>query len=297
MKLVTSTNIYFERTYEPAITVKECIEKCAMAGYEYLDFGFMELSLISESFKTSHWEQEIIEYKELAQQYGISFPQAHSFILDFCNEESVTTKREELFKRSILGAKILGVEWLVVHPSTGIKDGKMDPDTHQKNVEFFKKYAIFAKEQGVGLAIENMWGKAKGDIKRYAIEPAEVLKLIEDIGEPNVKVCWDVEHASIENLDHKEALHTIGKHLVATHVSDEAGIQSIHILPYTGRIHWNEIIEAMANIQYDGTFDFEIQHYLPKFPKELVPSAMKFSKEVGAYLVEQIEVEKRKRLS
>lgn len=293
MKLSTSTNIFFERRFEDLVPMKKCLEMCEKSGYKYLDFGFAELALVSERFKGEQWKDELNEYKTIAEKAGISFVQAHATIFDFCNPGVDYEEKRLLFERSITGAKLLGASWIVVHPSTKIRDGKMAPETHEENVEFFRKYAAFAKELGIGLAIENMWGEKIAGVSHYAVQPEEVLRLIEDIQCDNVKVCWDVEHGSIENINQTEALDMLKKHIVATHISDEAGVDQIHILPYFGKIDWEKLLKAFADIGYNGIFNFEIQHYLPGVPEELILPAMKFSREVGAYLVKRLEEMKK----
>ena len=143
------------------------------------------------------------------------------------------------------------------------------------------------------LAIENMWGEKTAGVPHYAVQPEEVLRLIEDIQCDNVKVCWDVEHGSIEKINQTEALHMLKNHIVTTHISDEAGVNQIHILPYFGNIDWEELLKAFADIGYNGIFNFEIQHYLPGVPEELILPAMKFSREVGTYLVKRLEEMKK----
>lgn len=289
MELSTSTNIFFERRSEAPVSMKECLQMCADSGYKNLDFGFAELVFVSERFKGEDWKEELKEYKDLAEKLGLSFVQAHATIFDFCNPGTDYEEKKRLFERSITGARLLGAEWIVVHPSTKVKNGAIDPETHKENVRFFKKYAAFAKEIGIGLAIENMWGTTRTGIPHYAVKPEEVLRLVEDIHCENVRVCWDVEHGSIENMDQPKALQMLKDYIVTTHISDEAGRNQIHILPCFGNIDWEKLLKAFADIGYEGIFNFEIQHYLPGVPRQLVPSAMKFSYEVGTYLITRLE--------
>ncbi|NBH81381.1 sugar phosphate isomerase/epimerase [bacterium C-53] len=288
MKLAASTNIYFERKHAELIMMEETLRQCAAAGFQYLDFGFAELSLVSSRFHGEDWQQEIQEYIDFAKELGLTFVQAHATIFDYCNLDDEYERKEELFKRSIKGAAMMKAPWIVVHPSSYLADGRIHPDTHRKNVEFLKRYAAVAKEEGIGLAVENMWGRTKSGEKPYCLDPGELLRLIEDVDCENVKVCWDVEHGSIEKLDQKKALQMLGKFVVATHISDEAGADSIHILPYLGNADWDEILGALAQIHYTGVFNFEIQHYLPGVPQELVPSAMRFAYEVGEQMVKRL---------
>lgn len=289
MELVTSTNIYFERRHERPVDTEQCLRLCAGAGFKKMDFGFAEHVLVSEKFRTDRWEEEIRGYRDLAETLGLSFAQAHASILDFCNPGEDFAEKEELFKRSLLGAKMLGAPWIVVHPSTKVKNGCADPETHAENVHFFRKYSRIADEIGIGIAIENMWGKTREGVRNYAVDPEELFQLIEDVDCENVRVCWDVEHGSIENLDQPGAIRLLGKYIVATHISDESGADNIHILPYLGRMDWEEIFRAFARVDYNGTFDLEIQHFLPGVPEQLIPTAMKLAYETGMYMTARIE--------
>jgi sugar phosphate isomerase/epimerase len=289
VNLAVSTNVLYERTGGGRIPMEESIRTCAAAGYRYLDFGFTELKLSSPFFGSPEWKTEIEGYSRLAKELGVAFVQAHAVIADFCNPAGGGGEDRELFRRSIQGAGILGVPWIAAHPSTGVSGGKRAEDTHERNIAFFREMADYALPFNVGIAIENMWGKTPEGLSRYAVRAEELLRLVEDTGRENVGACWDVEHGSVEKLDQGNAIRLLGRRLKATHISDETGPNNIHILPCSGFVKWDEVLEALAGIDYQGAFAFEIQHYLPGMPMELVPSAMKFSVEVGSYLVSRFE--------
>jgi sugar phosphate isomerase/epimerase len=289
MNLAVSTNVFYERTDGSRISMEESIRACAAAGYQHLDFGFTELKLISPFFGASEWEAEIEGYGRLAEGLGIDFVQAHAVIVDFCNPGGGGEKDLELFRRSLRGAGMLGVPWIAAHPSTGVSGGKLAEDTRERNAAFFREMADYARPFNVGIALENMWGKTPEGISRYAVRAEELLRLIEDIDRENVGACWDVEHGSVEKLDQGAAIRLLGGRLKAVHISDETGPNNIHILPYSGFVNWEEVMEALAAIDYQGAFAFEIQHYLPAMPMKLVPAAMKFSVEVGRHLLSRLE--------
>jgi sugar phosphate isomerase/epimerase len=289
VKLATSTNILHERADGGRISMADSIRACAAAGYRYLDFGFVELKLSSALFRSSEWKAEIEGYNRIAQELGLRFVQAHAVIVDFCNPSCGGEEDMDLFRRCIQGARILGVPWIAAHPSTGVSGGKRAADTHDRNITFFREMADYAAPLEVGIAIENMWGKTPEGLSRYAIGAEELLRLIEDIGRENVGACWDVEHGSVEKQDQGAAIRLLGSRLKALHISDESGPDNIHILPYLGFVQWEEVLEALAVIDYQGAFAFEIQHYLPNMPMEMVPAAMNFSVEVGKHLISRFE--------
>lgn len=288
MKIATSTNIVFERADGSRIPTAKSIEMCAQAGYKELDMCFVDLTTVPTAFKEDNWRTYIKEFGAQAEALGVKFTQAHAPIQDFCNDEAEQKNALEWIHRSIEGASLLGIDWIVMHPSTRVIDGKMSESTHDENVAYFKEVANYAKEFGVGIAIENMWGKTRSGVSRYAIEAHELNRLIEDIGCENVGACWDTEHAAIEQINQGDAIRLLGDKLKATHISDLTSAGHVHILPYVGFIEWEEIYKAFAEIKYDGVFAFEMQHYLLRMPFELMPQALRLSYETGEYMIRQI---------
>lgn len=287
MKLATSTNLLFARNAGSPIHTRDAIRACAEAGFRWLDFGFVEYAQVSDVFHTDSWEKEIFQLRQLAESLGVGFVQAHATLLDFCNPDDGYDEGLALIHRSIRGAAMLGAPWVVVHPSTGVHQGTISSATHRQNVDFFGRLARFAEGCGIGIAVENMWGATRQGVPRYAIQPGQLAQLVDDIGCKNLGACWDTEHGSTENLDQGAALRLLSHRLVATHISDEAGPDCVHVLPYTGFVHWDNVLHALAGIGYDGAFAFEMQHYLRGMPMPLVQPAMQLCLTVGQYMVEQ----------
>lgn len=288
MMISTSTNILCERTGQPPIPIEESIRLCGEAGFTCLDFGFAEQAFFSREFRDSDWRRQVERCGKLARDLGIRFVQGHSSLLDFCNPGEDDEFQQELLRRSFYGAQMLEIPWLVVHPSCKMTDGMPEVDTHEKNVAFFSALSDFAAPLGVGIAIENMWSGANSRGRPYAVNAEELLRLVQDVGRPNVGVCWDIEHASVEQLPEGDSIRLLGEYIKATHISDDTGPASIHILPYTGKLHWEEVLQAFADIRYDGPFSLEVQHYLLRMPPELWTDAIRFVRKICEYCVEQI---------
>ena len=55
-------------------------------------------------------------------------------------------------------------------------------------------------------------------------------------------------------------------------------------------MNWKEIAEALRDIKYDGTLNFEIGGYFyNRFPDELIPAALDYVASVGKYMIDIIE--------
>ena len=287
MNLCTSTNTLYERADGTRIPAADSIRLCAGAGYQEMDFCFVDQVFGKTEFLGSKWESFIESFREQAEHLNIRFTQSHGPLYAFCAGQNDQT--DEWLRRSLVGSHKLGVRWMVMHPDTLVSDGGVDSRTMKSNVDFFRRLADEAGKYGMGIAIENMWGKTREGVPRFAIEPAELCELIDRVNAENVGACWDAEHGSIEKLNQGEAIRLLGRRLKALHISDQTAADNIHILPYMGFTDWDEVLSALADIGYDHSFTFEIQHYLLYLPMELVPSAICLSREVGEYMIRRIE--------
>jgi sugar phosphate isomerase/epimerase len=73
----------------------------------------------------------------------------------------------------------------------------------------------------------------------------------------DVGVCLDYGHAHLMT-DVAEAVETLSGHLWTTHVHDNHGKRDEHLVPYAGRINWDEAMMTTQKIGYDGALIFEV---------------------------------------
>ena len=110
-------------------------------------------------------------------------------------------------------------------------------------VDTLKRVAEYAERQGMTLALEPL-----NRFETYFLNiTADALKLIDDIGSPNIKVHIDTFHANIEEKDTADAIRAAGSQLGHFHVSE-----SDRGVPGTGQVHWDECFAALKDIGYDG---------------------------------------------
>lgn len=287
MKLSTSTNILFERKNCSPIDPLESIALCAKAGFKKLDFCFHDLTTYQSQFLTDSWKEYMHNVRKLSNQLNIEFGQGHAVVYDFCAKDIDHGYHENILKRCIQGASILGIKWLVMHPSTMTETARPFADSKLRNVAFFTKWCKFAKQYNVGLAVENMWDCHVAPLKLYCTTAEELIDLVDSV--PGLGICWDVEHGGIQKIDQKKSLQLIGNRLKATHISDYTNSQDIHLLPFLGRIDWNEVMESFSSIDYEGDFSLEIHRYLTTMPLKNTELAIKLSYEIGSTLIEMYE--------
>lgn len=97
------------------------------------------------------------------------------------------------------------------------------------------------------IAVENMAYDCLGNTSD------ELISLVD--GLDNICVCCDMNHWLHEK--NYDAIRKLGSRIETIHVSDYDEIQEKHWLPGEGVSDWNEIIEALCSIGYNGPFLYE----------------------------------------
>lgn len=288
MRLSTSTNIYFNRPGNRKAAIEESISLCAQAGYRVMDMNFYDCTAFKLPFVTDQWETWIHNIKRAAEDNQVEFSQSHANFYNFCDKNAPDKEfLDKMVLRSIDCAAILGAKWLVIHAGTDFDSPRLVKDSRDKNIEYFRPVIEYAARQQVGIAIENLWDYNIAPVRRYTTTAEELVELVDHLRmESNqVGICWDFEHADIMKQAQEPALKMIDCRLKATHVSDNMGIQNDHILPFSGSTDWNQIMRILKEINYQGDFTYEIHRYTAQLPDALVLPALKYSVEVGNYLL------------
>lgn len=293
MKLSTSTNMLFERINMEPVEQKTAVKLCAEAGYKVLDFCFHDLITYQSPFLDERWEAYTEMMAETVSGLGMTCGQGHANVYDFLNPKADHDFHREITKRSVLASERLGIPWLVIHPSTDFSAAAMVRSSREKNVEYIRRLAEFAGKHQVGIAVENMWDLHIAPKRYYADTAEELTELVDAVDMENVGICWDLEHASIMKQDQRKAFELMGKRLKVTHVSDQTGVDNIHVMPFQGFTDWKECMEALADTGYEGNLNYEAQWFLNKVPMELVMPSLIYSVAVGNYLISLFEAKKK----
>ena len=67
------------------------------------------------------------------------------------------------------------------------------------------------------------------------------------------------------------------------------GVKYDHVLPFDGYTDWNAFMKLLKEIKYGGDFTYEIHRYTSQLPDAMVPAALRYSVEMGNYLLSLAE--------
>lgn len=292
MRLSTSTNIMnFNMGVPYMVPFEHAISVCAAAGYYYLDANLCGMSRKNKPFSPmteDGWENSVRTWRKLADDIGVTFSQAHAY---FSVEGPIERGGvpggefgEEMMRRSVLAAEILGAKWMVVHPVTVIEgDQVLTEESYSYNLAYFRRWHQMFHAHGIGMAIENMSNKSK--YPSPFADPKVLNRLVDELNEPDIGICLDTGHAFLSGIDPAECVRIMGHRLKATHIADNKGHRDDHVAPLQGLIRWDEVVRALYEIDYRNDFAFEIHHLTSPFPVELQADLVGFSYKLGQYLL------------
>jgi D-psicose/D-tagatose/L-ribulose 3-epimerase len=140
------------------------------------------------------------------------------------------------------GARVIGP----VYSAVGRADA-VEPKEYQQQwktvVKHLKEIAKHAQRQGVTIALEPL-NRFETDFINTA---DQALRMVNDVGSPNLVVHLDTFHMNIEEKDQPKAIRKVGKLLGHVHAcgSDRG-------TPGNDHIDWPGIVKALKSIKYDG---------------------------------------------
>ncbi len=108
--------------------------------------------------------------------------------------------------------------------------------------------AAYAEEKGVKLAFEPL-NRFETDLVNIVDQG---LKLIDDVGAPNLGFHLDTFHMHLEEKDSAAAIRKAGDRIFHFHACEnDRGV------PGTGQVKWKEVFEALVDVGYDGNVVIE----------------------------------------
>ncbi|MBQ8428948.1 MAG: sugar phosphate isomerase/epimerase [Clostridia bacterium] len=277
MKLVMLTEQIARRVGD-----KKAIEMIKTAGFDGYDYTMAEYNydLLFNNEKYLEYAKEI---RRFADDLGISCLQAHAPSPRMRTLEQVIPC-VPIFLKAIEISAILGCKILVVHPGAFLT-------AEENKTHLYDKLLPYAIEKGVIIATENMF-KWKDETEKETVPAAcgtalDFIEHIDLMNNGNFTACLDVGHAEMVNCEGAAyMIRQLGHNRVgALHIHDNDLYDDLHTLPFVGKIDWEEVMQALKDINYQGCFTYENTAFFKAFPDELLLDCLRFSEKVGRFLI------------
>lgn len=144
--------------------------------------------------------------------------------------------------RALWASEYLGAKWAVVHV-------KSVDDT----VDYVKRLFRDSGAEQIGIAIENVHDR-----------PTDELILAHDrllADGYRVGICFDTGHCNQKKYFDRDVADTVrelGSRIKMLHVHDNMRNTDRHIAPFLGCIKWDRVMEALADVGYEGSLNLEL---------------------------------------
>jgi sugar phosphate isomerase/epimerase len=140
-------------------------------------------------------------------------------------------------KRALEVAERVPFSFLVQH--LGHSHESMDARKIDAAFNSLEHLAIFAKERGVTIALENTPSECGS--------PESLCLLIKETHLHNLKFCFDIGHAHMEEGVTK-SFEAMRERIVTAHIHDNHGEKDEHLLPFNGTIDWDGALGSLASL-------------------------------------------------
>ena len=220
-------------------------------------------------------EDEIVDYfskiRKVADDAGVEFSYIHGRLSGFKNipeEDELLLKNTKL---DCLATKILGAPHCVVHAVTTLYMGPdCDPQIMRDlNFDMFCKILDIAKEYDVKIATETF-----GDASNYGVcdffgnieEFIKSFNRVRAVGNNKdyFDTCVDTGHSNkamrFGNPTPGDVIRMLGDSVKQLHLNDNDTFTDQHKIPMTGTIDWNDVFDALDEINYNGIYNMEVVH-------------------------------------
>jgi sugar phosphate isomerase/epimerase len=138
-------------------------------------------------------------------------------------------------KRALEVAERIPFKFLVQH--MGSSRQAADPRNIDAAFSSLEHLAVFAKQRGVTIALENTPSEIGA--------PESIAKFVRETHLHDLRFCFDIGHANIEDGVEK-SWEWMRDRVVTTHIHDNHGEKDEHLLPYDGDVKWDAALDLFS---------------------------------------------------
>lgn len=102
-------------------------------------------------------------------------------------------------------------------------------------------------------------------------------------------VCLDLGHSGLVGDDAAHAIRALGhRRLTALHVHDNNYMEDLHMPPFTCKLDWKAIAQALHDINYTGDVTLEDDGFIAKLPKRALINGTRLAADLASELRDMI---------
>ena len=269
---------------------EKAIEYYAKAGFDAWDFSMFSMCKYDRStgklmendhpLAGSSYLAFVRRLKQVGLDHGIPCNQSHAPFPVYCKEI------RSYLKRAIECTAEAGGKICVIHPDNFKSPGE--------NAEMYLELLPFAKECGVKIATENMFGwdhELGHAIPHACATPVDFNAHLDAVNDEHFVACLDIGHAEMKGMGTNavEMIRALGSRLQALHIHDNDQLHDSHQIPGSMQIDFPAVVKALREIGYSGYFTLEADQYLRKFDPSNISEGIQALAKSAKWLAEMFE--------
>ena len=207
------------------------------------------------------WRHLADDWARAAEEAGVTYVVSHAPCLDaydtLTDENYAVTVRA--IRRSLELCHMLGIKRTVVHASS---NAAFSPEEfYRRNKSFYGDLFDLMEKYDITVMVENMHERPN-----YTFSTgAEIRQFLDEVNHPLLAACWDTAHAyrnhAAKELGQYQNMVALGDKLKGLHISDNFGnVGHHHTWPFAGAINFDQVMQALLDVNYDGFFNFEASY-------------------------------------
>ena len=221
----------------------------------------------------SRSDKEIVDYftdiRNYADSLGVEIVQTHGRLRLLLPDEKRSEECLEMARKDLLAAKALGAPVTVMHGvQTNVWGQSISAEQMRRwHFERFNKVLEYAKEYGVKIASETLGDAPNFACVDFFADADEFLDVYERINAHGDNAGWFTLCIDTGHVRKAERYGTLGVgdfirkigagKISCLHLHDNNGLTDQHRPPFTGSIDWEDTLNALDEVGYDGVYNIE----------------------------------------
>lgn len=279
---------------------KHAIELLSKAGFTSLDFSFPDRMIPNSPWFGKEHLEYAKEISVVAQDNGITFNQAHApFVYEINDFSDIDEKIVTLIMYSIRSCAEMHIPRIVVHPIHHVEYSVNKQYIWDLNMYFYQQLISCAEGCGVQVLLENMFAKnpVTGRTQTDFLSiPNEYKRFYDELNNPIRFSCLvDTGHCTLTGVNPADMIKCLGNRVKAIHIQDNRFTDDDHLIPFDGKINWNEVMKALSDVGYDGDISLEALHLYEGFDESFYVTRARYLLDIGKYLLSLYEKNENKK--
>lgn len=224
------------------------------------------------------------KFAAFLKKHNFEISQGHLCVkAEICADD---TAMEALFRWIDL-YEAIGIRNMVLHCDDLLNTTLTGQEKIDLNTEKLRILAKYIENKPITICLENLGYYPQPELGWIDIYAEDLLSLIDRIGSSQFGICLDTGHLNLNDQSQRDFILKAGKKLRALHIADNNGLADQHLMPYNkGKINFEEVIQALDEVGYEGVFNLEIPGEA-RIPLKLRDAKIFYIKACYDYLIEK----------